>query len=298
MVKDVVFDDAYKFLCSIGLILIALSVTIPYIFLGSELDVSSLKVLEDYTETQSKIVESRANFLLYIFSSVKVISIGMFVIGLVTLSFGFYKWMKRQEQVDKKFDLGVLELELTIEKMSAVDRLNNAKEEIAQSIIDDSTSDDLKNDGLIREEPAINRYFKLENKVISLFKGYKSKNFEVIDHIKLDNRQYIDVLFRSLNSLYLDRIVEIKMARSSNLSQLAQHTVSRLRDITEAYKEKTGRKCVAVLMIIVTSGVEYNEGVVKARIEKIISKETNRTKIFVVKEDDLLAFKVSQLLKK
>jgi len=109
------YGDLNKFLVSVGIVLIVLSILAPYLYLKENFGL--------YIEAENfeKFQEPIKNLILYkqyqVIGIQKLIpwtALGLFIVGLTSLTVGLTRWFKRQSKLDERFDKESMKLDLEL----------------------------------------------------------------------------------------------------------------------------------------------------------------------------------------
>jgi hypothetical protein len=100
------YQDYYKFIVSLGLVLISFSILVPWLVLSEstsqQLSISDIAALPQ--ESQDVVKQSQ-NWMSLLVNTVPVISLASFVSGLLLFMSGAYQWYKRQRKIDSDEEL-------------------------------------------------------------------------------------------------------------------------------------------------------------------------------------------------
>ena len=138
--QKIEYGDLYKFLVSVGVILIGFAVLIPYFYLKEDFGLCVPQSdMARFEPEVRQIIRTKQQLLLRVQNYVPYLSLAMFATGLLSVAAGLYKWSRRQRQADAKFDLEVKRLDLQIRALSP----EETKEKIAREV-----------DEITRQEPS------------------------------------------------------------------------------------------------------------------------------------------------
>lgn len=127
--QKIEYGDLYKFLVSVGVILIGFAVLIPYFYLKEDFGLCVPQSdMARFEPEVRQIIRTKQQLLLRVQNYVPYLSLAMFATGLLSVAAGLYKWSRRQRQADAKFDLEVKRLDLQIRALSP----EETKEKIAR----------------------------------------------------------------------------------------------------------------------------------------------------------------------
>lgn len=138
--QKIEYGDLYKFLVSVGVILIGFAVLIPYFYLKEDFGLCVPQSdMARFEPEVRQIIRTKQQLLLRVQNYVPYLSLAMFATGILSVAAGLYKWSRRQRQADAKFDLEVKRLDLQIRALSP----EETKEKIAREV-----------DEITRQEPS------------------------------------------------------------------------------------------------------------------------------------------------
>jgi hypothetical protein len=247
------FSDFYKFLASLGIILISLSFVIPWLFLHETFDIS-IKVdeISQLTSDAQALIGIRQRYALMILQNIGWISIVIGVVGLVLFLTGIALWWsKKQTILDEKENLELLKLRYDVEKL--IPKLT--AEEISENVLIE-TSDN--SEGITPQENknynllSIIQYFEIEKAVINKLQecfGEKS----ILTNRKI-GKSNIDAILLARGPRRRDVIIEIKTATviSLDLKKVVSIAKTTSRNL-EAYVVEIGRKSVGLGILVINS---------------------------------------------
>jgi hypothetical protein len=297
------FGDINKFLVSIGLVLIALAILTPYLYLKEDfgLYIDKEEVLK-FEEPIKKIIANKQYQVYKIQKIIPWTSFALFLLGIASSLIGLKRWFKRQSKIDEKFDKEIKKLDLEIETLSPEEKIEKAKKEVQEielaeqlestSTLSASTS---KSEGYLS-------YMKIEQSIYQLFQNLKSPNFDIHSEQKLGNRFYIDLLLKAKSNKFSDRIIEIKYFKNQLLISSIQKSIYQLNTYISYYKENTNKQVIPILLIVYRKDNINEERILHyhIRINEFSNDLPNleRLKVEFIEENGLNDFNVSVFLKK
>lgn len=244
------YSDLYKFIASIGIILLASSVLVPWLFLRESFDIYILASdIDNLTPIAQKLVFYRQSTVLWLFERITSISLGLGLGGTVFLIFGVYFWWnKKQKLQDKKDDLEVRKLEKDIGDQSPQEiAVGIVKKTIEQEELDaGATAFEIRQSKYIE---GVQEYFDTEKTVLSKL-ALCFDNASVLPHKKIGSSE-VDVLVRVGQS----KRILLEITRAENLRSLKRHEKRAFEVISRALKSYSeimpGRKAYGVGIMIV-----------------------------------------------
>lgn len=131
MFNKLEFSDINRYLVSIGTILIALALLLPYFYLKENFGIIiSEKDYESYTPISKIIIDNKQANILWFQKSIFIISVVVLALGVVFSTIGIWRWNKRQSKTDQKFDRELEKLEIEIKHLTPQEKEEKIQEEI------------------------------------------------------------------------------------------------------------------------------------------------------------------------
>ena len=284
------YGDLYRFIVSIGILLIASSVAIPWLFLNQPFHSEmSLTEINNLTENAQRLIQIRQNSALWILQNFMWVSIILATLGVLTIIFGIFKWNQKQKLLDRTDELHKEKLEKEVKRMSP--------EQIALKATQDSiaadwetTDDEYLVDSIRKSDEKIIKYFDVENIVLKkLNQCYNSRN--VYTHRIVGDHE-IDVIIRTKQSERV--LIEIKRLTSYKQSENFYHSIEKqLESTIRSYKELSpSRKLLGLGIVIIDIDDQHiykNE-----EFQSQINKNTN-TPILVFHKKEFVDMSCSSL---
>jgi hypothetical protein len=263
--EKIEYGDINKFLVSIGIVLIALSIISPFFYLKEDFGIykTAEEVLK-YEKPIQDLIKSKQNQIIKIQDYLPIISCFLLILGLLCTSTGLCRWFKRQAKIDEKFDKEIQKLDLEIKSLTPEEKIEKAKLEVNENEFAEQLETNLttQSNEQIRN-PLYLDYMQIEQSIFNSFTDLKTSNFDVLTEQKLGNRYYIDILLKAKSKKYADRIIEIKYFKNNLPSVSANHIINKLNTYISYYSENINSVIVPVLLIV------YNaETINKKQIDK------------------------------
>lgn len=299
--QKIEYGDINKFLVSIGLVLISLSIISPYLYLTQDFGLNIEKSkFEKFQEPVQNIILDKQKKVEVLQDLFYVIPIVFLIGGIICFWIGLFRWSKRQIKIDEKFDKEVHKLEIEIESLTPEERVEKAKEEIREiqkkNVSKRTSSTENVNTPTFRE------YIAVEESITEIFKKYNSKNFEVLAQQKLGNKFEVDIFLKAKSSEFADRIVEIKYFQNSVSGAFINSTLKKLNAYIKYYKSVTHKPVVPVLIVVYHMDkigrvglLELEAGILGQRMN---FPNLRRLKTEFVEENNIDNFKVQKILKR
>ena len=235
------YDSFYKFLVSLGLVLIIT----PFIGVYYLLNYSNenLLTVNKYTELSQKslgIIEKKENILNLFLTLAPYIFIFTTILGIFLLIYGIIKWKNLQKEIDEQTTIKTKVERTQLEKLTANEVLQKieSEEEI-------NTKD--KKQIYNRIQDAI----MVEGFCFEYLSNQLSKDYIVEQNVRIDNSIFDIVALSKKNKN--DLIYEIKYYREKPDLHKYKYILDRLKKSKEVYEKSMNKTCKATLLIIILS---------------------------------------------
>ncbi|WP_396600749.1 hypothetical protein [Algibacter sp. R77976] len=258
MLNKVEFSDLYKFLTSVGLIIIASAFLIPWLFMKQEIGLLiSETEYNELVKSSKKLTDNRIKLGLFITKAIPYISGILFALGIIISTIGIKKWKRKQDTVDETDQLKLTELKAKINELDSTEIEQKAEEEVKKEISMTSTNSDKENEQTeIEEKPTIDieelksNLIDMENLFFKKIVDFNSFVYEPKSNIKIDNQFEIDIMLKSLDiAKYPDILIEVKYIQNKLKFSIVQDA---FRNLTKAYSNlsKTRKKINTYLIVV------------------------------------------------
>jgi hypothetical protein len=277
------YSDLYKFLVSAGIVLIGLAILAPWFYLKEPFDLLVEKQkISLLTEQAQNVITNRQNLISHSYSIVPWISVGLFVIGVISIVYGLYKWFIKQADIDKRERLTTQKLENEVKNMTPKQVAEKTEKEFKEATGKDVTSSTTTTTTTRGE--FISKYLQIEqaltSKLISLFQ----RQYRVLPNQRIDRFEY-DLILNSVLSQDNDIIFELKYFPNGFNYQVIRETLMRLQMRTNVYAEKVKTNVKPVILIVVPERIyseKLLENVKKVKDEaKYLKMETMKIELLV-----------------
>ncbi len=247
------YSDINKFLASLWVVLVWVSLLIPYFYLKEDfwflINTNDYKWLLPWVQN---IILNKYYYLEKLQIIIPVLSLLTFLSWITSFYIWIKRWNKNQQQLDKKLaidiekgDLEVIALRPQTKKETEEDKKNEVIDDLGVKDEPDPANKPSKN---INYPERINNYIRIENMIAGLFKSFKSDDYTIFSQQRIDNRINVDVLLQSSKKSLSDAIVEIKYLSTLNIFH-AKRILDSLNSIIAYYKNKSGKFCIPILII-------------------------------------------------
>ena len=304
--EKIEYGDVNRFLVSTGLVLISLSLAVPYFYLSDDfgLYIEQEKV-KTFSVTIQTIISDKETIIKTIQKYIPWTSLGLFVTGLGLLVVGLIRWFKRQGKIDERENLDIQKLKLEIDDLTPEEKREKAKvevqaNEIAEIVENKKLTDSAPNP---TRELAVSNYLKVEERIINHFKNYKTENFHILDNVKIAGRFWVDILLESKTKEYADRIVEIKFASKTLSYSLITDALSKLDQYLNFYLGFYDRKAVPILIVVFSNKIEMTTDQLRALAQRADSDTSNykslkRLQVHFINENQIETFDIKSILRR
>ncbi len=292
------YGNFYKFIVSIGVVILSLSILIPWLFLKESFDlVIDNKSLTDLTAHAQSILTQKQIIISKIISILPWLSIILAFSGIIIMIIGILKWRNSQLLEDEKEKLNIEKLKKEIELMTPLEIMHKSGLDFRDEMIPFSSQieeddfevvddDDKKIVRTVRMEEdsgsSLDDYSKknisseiLENVTFLLnkLKFCLSNKFDILIHRKIGTITFDAILINKTPD-QLDYIVEIKyLDKYYEINELKMLVLRNILS-SEFYTSKIERKSRLVMYFVYAENNKVQENIekLKSQIYDNISK--------------------------
>lgn len=281
--NQIEYDSFYKFLVSIGIILLVLPIILFVFILKEPFDLLvTTEEIQNITTTAQQIIYQRQYIISILLKYSLIICIFFYIAGVNLIVIGSKKWYEIQIKIDKKQELEYEDLLLSISKMTDVEKLKKLETDIAElesekediTNVDSKTSPnsdagsipeiklkpedlDINLENILKSETKykISEYFEIESKVYELMREKYSNTHILENNIRLGMDEY-DILAISKNiNTNSDIIFETKYLKSIITMSSLFRMGKQLKERNVRYYNKTNRTASLILVIVAESSI-------------------------------------------
>lgn len=175
------YDNLYKFLVSLGIVLIILPVAALVFLLNMEPILISQVEYDSLSEFSLQMIANRNEITSYFISVFPRFAVGLIVAGVGVLIIGIVKWAGPQKNLDKKSfaDTEAALQALNALTMSNAEVISKADEEVREAAVIESPTLPFPPDENARSS-AIDKYIKIENLCFNYFTKRYAKKYSNI----------------------------------------------------------------------------------------------------------------------
>lgn len=296
------YNDFNKFLVSLGVILIGLSLLIPWLFLKESYNLPTKIEINALTEIAKNLIETKQIYLVKLTTLIPWICITFIFSGMFLVIFGLVRWYRKQLLIDKKDNLDIIKLEKEIQIMTPIEIVDKAQKETRDDSISQLLQSDeitlRKNTILSQSEHPWKKYIKIERIIADKIIEFNPSNYDILPNVKVGLSE-IDILFKSKNPKYFDKIIEIKYYKSGLRRSFINMITSNLRSTIEMYNVKVRRDAIPTVLLVLRSDSEDYLKI--PEVEKYIQdsgKEwgLKHLRVEFIKEEELNEYNFAKLL--
>jgi hypothetical protein len=254
------YSDFYKFLVSLGVVLIALALLVPWLFLRESFDaLLTVSEMSELTPAAQTLISYRQYAALWFVSNVLWISLSLVLGGLVPLVMGLTLWVKKQRRLDQqeKYEVEITGLELEklkreLEPMTPAEIAVRGIEEVEEEVTGKPDVSTLPS--------RVHRYLHIENmflrKLITCYGENRALPHQMI-RARGRSSEY-DAILLSEYDQSADIIFEIKHFTQQPQLNGIRMTVQRLIESIEVYAAAAERKAIAIIFFVLSQDMLNN----------------------------------------
>ena len=245
------YSDLYKFLASLGVIIISISLLLPWLFLTQSFNslISNGEIIK-YTQTAQTLINLQQTTALWFIKNLLIICTILFLLGCSLLVYSLHLWKPVQDEIDR-------ERKLSNQKLS--NQLKTAtKEEQFNKFVQEVSENNEEHEETIKDfSTQISKYISVEEKVLNKLAISFGEN-NVLRN-KLIGKKQVDAIIRISPSIRA--VIEIKyLTKENNLEKIANAITSQLYSFTKEYKEIRNSINIFGVGIIITSNIIRSDG--------------------------------------
>jgi hypothetical protein len=248
------YSDLYKFLVSVGITLIALSILLPWLYLKEPFDLNvkqeELKLL---TAQGQAIIKNRQQLVATYYTFIPKVAIGLAIAGLISIVYGIAKWFPKQKNLDKRDITSTLIAQKELEQMGSAEIKEKNEKEFKQAEILNATS---SNQPIVKEE-FLSSYLQIEQIFNSKITAFYQNQYTVLTNIRSGRDEYDLILTTDLKE-QSDFVFEFKYFKNHvthyELGKLLFPLNTKLLHYANAVKLK-----VAMILMVVLNNEDYEK---------------------------------------
>ncbi|MCB9421979.1 MAG: hypothetical protein H6667_19420 [Ardenticatenaceae bacterium] len=257
------YSDLYKFLVSLGIVLIGLALVVPWLFLRESFDIFvTVSEIANLTVTAQTLLIHRQKVALWFIRNVWWISILLSVFGFTSLGYGIGFWIRKQRLIDQRDEFEVdktgLELAKLKQEMESLTPAEIAMEGIKE--IEDAFEPDTSvlEGSIPAFESRVQKYLHVEqiflNKLIACYGDERV----LVQH--RSKQEIYDAVLIANNTETKDILFEIKSFTKNLSLERVRKVTTQVCHLIQNYAVVKGQvtKSIAGVILFVTEENELN----------------------------------------
>ncbi|MEM5507436.1 hypothetical protein WNY98_01010 [Pseudoalteromonas sp. AS71] len=261
------FGDLYKFIVSLGVVLITLSVTTPWLFLREPFDLYKTHAeIQAFTPVAQDIIQKRQSLISFIFTFIPWFSSIAAIVGMIFIYMGLQKWQVNQSHLDKQTMIES-KLKENALRESTQDEIEYKQSKETEGLVQFNTSP--KHLASFRRA-----YYQIETCVFNRLNNTYSNKYKVSHNMMIAGFE-LDIFLEGKSLLTKNYIIEVKYIRKGfNFGWLNEAFLRNLY-AQNAYSKITN-KAANTLLLIVIADEAYNEDKYSKLLTRLRSNELYR----------------------
>lgn len=304
MFNKIEFSDLYKFLTSTGLIVLGSAFFIPWLFMKQDqgLLISESEYLL-LNEKARNLFDSRIELNLLISKSILWFSLALLVIGISSMSYGIWKWSKKQKIIDESQNIDIAEKRVGQKNLKPSEVLKKAGSEIEEEIeaeADDNKENNQKEITPEKKNKLKSNLIDLENLFYQKILEFNTFNYKVSNNIKIADKYRLDLLLNSYNNAKnRDILVEMKFLQNKLSMKLIRESYKQFRQTFVYYTNTTQRKGTMVFIVVYRNDIASDEEMnrfIKAFFDFRDEVNNSNVKFLIMDDEEAENFDVKEII--
>jgi hypothetical protein len=248
--EKIEYSDLNKFLVSIGVALMAISILILWLFFKEPFDLLIDKDrLDHLTNLAKAIITTRQGQVAKLLCFIPWLSLFLFLLGLLSLICGLLRWWKKQHLLDERDELTNKKLKKELEKLSEKEVEEKAETEYTETIeMQPEKREDQKE--ITNKENFIRSYLNVEQEISDKLRLLLSDQYRILTNYRLKQVEY-DIILNAPLKQDADIIIQIKYYPNGANSPYLKGTLIKMEMAKKLYQETMKKKAKSVLIIVV-----------------------------------------------
>ena len=307
MLNKIEFSDLYRFLTSIGLIFIASSMLIPWLFMKQELGLISELEYQHLIEPSKILIDNRIKLYLRVVKILPFLSGLLFLFGSILIRIGYKNWKKKQDTIDES-DIIKLNILRTTSSLNEEEIQQKAESEVEEEIVEQKT-EERENTG--DTEPATQKVVNLEELKTNLLEieklfynkliEFNSFVYNVKANVKINDKYEADILLAPINrSKYPDIIIEIKYLQIKLSMDIVMKSFGNMIRMQSYIYNTTKKKPLMYLMLVYKNSIAEPKEITRFKqgIGEYLSQfKKSQFIYYVLSEEEAQNFPISNIIK-
>ncbi|MBQ8627641.1 MAG: hypothetical protein IJ419_15985 [Agathobacter sp.] len=233
------YDSFYKFLVSLGIVLITLPALAFLYLLNTDYELISQVDYDNLSEISIQRLHNNEELLNLTTSILPIISIVFTVIGLILIIIGCCKWYRIQKELDEQIKSDTITKRINATQLSSSETVEKAANEICS---EQNASTSVSSDRVVK-------YMQIEDKCYKLFSNRFSHKYILKQNLRIGKFEY-DIVALSKHKKN-DIIFEIKYWTVKTITDARlENLISNVKYMCENYKFITNHNCESVIVIV------------------------------------------------
>lgn len=246
------YDSFYKFLASIGIILIVAPLFALYYIITGAYNIQLSKTeYENLSAMSLHLINIKANCLNKVYSLLPIISFISIFSGLILIYIGCKKWYEIQKSLDETTNIDLQAKKLNIRKMSESEIIEKTIKEEEETHEESTSSPSADRNVTIYYSNIKNNMIKalqIEDACYKYIRKKLNNKYLLHQNVKIENYEY-DIIASSIH-YNLDMIYEIKYWKGLVSTSTISNLIERIGVKGEVYENNVHRNYKFIIMIV------------------------------------------------
>lgn len=233
------YDSFYKFLVSLGMLLIALPVLAFLYILNTDYELISQNDYDNLSEISIHRIQNNEQLLDFTTTVMPAVSVILILIGLILIIVGCCKWYGIQKELDDQIKSDTITKKINATQLSSSETVEKAANEISA---EQNTTTTISSERVVK-------YMQIEDKCYKYFAQTLSRRYVLKQNLRIGRMEYdIVALSKRGNN---DLIFDIKYWTVNKITDnRLEHLISNTKYLLENYKNISNHNCELVIVII------------------------------------------------
>ncbi|WP_156152597.1 hypothetical protein [Flammeovirga sp. OC4] len=251
--KNIDYSDISKFLVSLGIVLISISVYIPFLYLtnsfGLIISSNDYNLLADFSKD---LIDIKYDIVISLRYIVPLISLLILLLGIFLFYKGFMKWNIKQVKLDLMDDYALEEKRRKIEQDYSFNKIIETGEESIKNNTKNNVQEIENHEK--QKQSYVSQMLEVERKFNELLQKFFFEEYRVKNNQRLDSFEYDFILNSPMNSIN-DKILEIKYFKSKVSYHYSTELLNQLSIKLELYKSNIKENANGYLIIFIHNDI-------------------------------------------
>ena len=219
------YDSFYKFLVSLGMLLITLPVLAFLYVLNMDCKLINQSDYDNLSQISIQRIQNNENLLDFTTTIMPVASIVLIVTGLTLIIIGCCKWYSIQKELDEQIKSDTITKKINATQLSSSESVEKAANEISA---EQNASTNVSSDRVVK-------YMQIEDKCYNYFSNKFSHRYLLKQNLRIGRFEY-DIIALSKRTKN-DLIFEIKYWTVNTITNnRLEHLISNVKSMRDNYK--------------------------------------------------------------